>query len=97
MPVNDYIKIDTSTTSAVEAGTLKNAIRQLEIAKQQLTSVINKMGHNTNGTVFTTMEGLYGLPAGSGQTVYDLVNGTIGAMNGTFQNNNSTTLIERVG
>jgi hypothetical protein len=97
MPTNDYIKIDMSTTTAVEAGSLKSAIRQLETAKQQLTSVLNKMGHNTNGTVFTSLEALYGLPAGQGQTVFDLVNGTIGAMNGTFQNNNSTTLIERVG
>jgi hypothetical protein len=97
MPVNDYIKIDTTISTAVEAGTLKSAIRQLETAKQALTSVLNKMGHNSDGTVFTSLETLYGLPAGKGQTVFDLVNGTIGAMNGTFQNNNSTTLIERVG
>lgn len=97
MPANDYIKIDLTNTAAAEAATLKNAIRQLQTVQEQLTSIINKMNHNSNGTVWTTLEALYGLPAGKGQAVYDLVNGTVGAMNGTFQNNNAVKLIEQVG
>ena len=97
MPANDYIKIDTTTTTATEAQILKSAIKQLQAASEQLTAVLNKMNHTSNGTVWTSMEGLYGLPAGQGQAVYDLVNGSIGAFNGTMQNNNAKTLIERVG
>jgi hypothetical protein len=97
MPANDYIKIDVTNTAATEAQTLKSAIRQLQIANEQLVAVLNKMSHNSNGTVWTSLEALYGLPAGKGQTTYDLVNGTVGAMNGQFQNNNAITLIAGVG
>lgn len=93
----DFIKIDTTQSAATEAATLKAAILQFAAVQQNLTAILNKMGHNNDGTTFTAMETLYGLPTGKGQAIFNLVNGTVGAFNGTFQNNNAKTLIEQVG
>lgn len=55
------------------------------------------MFHNFDGADVTQLETLFGLPTGSGQTVLDLVNGSVGAMEGDFQNNNCKQLTEKVG
>jgi hypothetical protein len=55
------------------------------------------MTHNNDGTNFTDIETLFGIEAGEGQTVFDLVNGSTGAMVGTFQNTDCKTITEKVG
>ena len=97
MPVNDYMKVDTSITTAIFARELVTLVAQLRSTINQLDKVKALMDHNSDGTTWTTVETLFGLAAGKGQPVYDLVNGTRGALGGTFQNSNAISLIDRVG
>jgi hypothetical protein len=55
------------------------------------------MTHSNDGTDFTDIETLFGVEAGSGQVVFDLVNGSTGAMIGQFQNADCKTITEKVG
>lgn len=93
----DYIKIDTSTTTAIHAPTLRSFVRALRVAYEQGLNVKAIMNHNHDGSVFTDLEALFGLPAGKGQTVFDLVNGAVGSMEGTFQVADAKNITERVG
>jgi hypothetical protein len=93
----DFIKIDTSTTTATQAGLLKSYISQLRQAYETGARVRAIMTHNNDGTVFTDIEMLFGLPAGKGQEVFDLVNGSIGSMTGDFQTSDAKEITERVG
>lgn len=90
----DYIKIDISSP---RGASLKNAILVLRQAEELLQRELDVMNHNQNGTDWTALEALYGLAAGKGQPVFTLVNGTVGAFNGTFQNNSSILITQEVG
>ena len=90
----DFIPI---TQTAPQGSQLKTAILSLRQAYSQLQAVLGIMTHQNDGTTFTGIESAFGLPAGKGQTVFNLVNGTVGAMQGTFQNNNAQTITEQVG
>ena len=93
----DFIKIDSTTTTAIFASELKSCINSLRDTIDRLDKVKGIMDHNQDGTVFTDIETLFGLPAGKGTTVYDYINGSRGVLSGTFQNADAMTLIERVG
>lgn len=93
----DFIKIDTAASGATQAQTLKTAIAIMRQAYMQLTAVKAVMTHLNDGTVFTDIETLFGLPAGKGQTVFDLVNGSVGSMEGAFQVTDAKTITEKVG
>lgn len=94
----DFIKIDVSnTTVATQAGLLKSYISVLRQAYELGTRVKSIMNHNNDGTVFTDIETLFGLPSSKGQTVFNLVNGSIGSMEGTFQVSDAKTITEQVG
>ena len=90
----DFIKIDPI---ASQANLLKNYVNVLRQAYEIGGRVRAIMTHNNDGTVFTDIETLFGLPAGKGQTVFNLVNGSIGSMEGTFQVSDAKTLTEQVG
>lgn len=90
----DFIPI---TLTAPQGSQLKTAILSLIQAQAQLNSVLGLMTHMEDGVTFTKLETQFGLPAGTGQTVFNLINGTVGVMNGTFQNNNAVTLTQQVG
>lgn len=93
----DFIKIDTTQSAATQAGLLKSYVAQLRSAYETGTRVKAIMTHNNDGTVFTDIEALFGLPTGKGQTLFNLVNGSIGSMEGTFQVADAKTLTEQVG
>lgn len=93
----DYIKIDISNpNAATQASTLKNAINTGQNFYALLLNIRQKMTHANNGVSFVEIETLYGLPSGKGQTMFDFVNGSIGAIEGTMQNNNIKSLTEQV-
>jgi len=94
---SDYIKIDVTMNGAKEAQNLVNAIHQLRTAYESLTRIKAKMFHNFDGSNVTDLEALFGLATGKGQIVLDLVNGSVGAMEGTFQNDDCKQLTEQVG
>lgn len=97
----DFISINTGTTTATRANALKAAIQQLRQAQQSLAGELSQMNHmfDDSGQApdFTMLELFYGLSAGKGQTVFDMLNGTMGAMNGTMQNNQAVNLVSQVG
>jgi hypothetical protein len=96
MPI-DFIRVTTTDTNAPFARDLVTLIAQVRTMKDQLEKVKEIMDHNHNGILFTGIETLFGLPTGQGQTVYDMVNGTLLAITGNGQNSNALSLIQRVG
>lgn len=92
-----FIKVDTSQSSATHAGLLRAFVQQQRAAYEIGAKVRAIMSNNNDGTIFTDIEALFGLPAGKGQAVFDLVNGTVGAMEGTFTNNNGKSIGELIG
>jgi hypothetical protein len=93
----DFIKINVTDGAATHAAALlsyKNALRAAYDQGKRLQSI---MGHNHDGTIFTDIETLFGLPVGKGQQVFDLVNGSIGAMEGILTNDDAKQLTEQVG
>ena len=95
--VIDFIRIDMSTTTATQASLLKSYITTLRSAYELGGRVKGIMAHNHDGSNFTGIEELFGLPTGKGQIVFDLVNGSIGSMEGAFQVNDAQEITERVG
>ena len=93
----DFIKIDTTISGATHAGLLRAYVQQLRTAYETGLRIRAIMNHNNDGADFAPIASLFGLPDGSGQTVFDLVNGSIGSMEGTFQVADAKTITEKVG
>jgi hypothetical protein len=93
----DFIKIDPTQSAATQARALLSYITTLASAIAQGKQILAVMGHNNDGTIFTDIETLYGLPAGKGQTLFNLVNGSVGSFAGTFQVADATTITVSVG
>jgi hypothetical protein len=92
----DYITL-TTTGTATQQPLLKSYIFALRQAYNLGVQVAAIMAHNNDGTDFSDLEVLFGAETGSGQDLFDLVNGSTGAMNGTFQNFDCKTITEKVG
>ena len=97
MASRDFIAINVNAVGAIHAVKLKNFVGALRSAQDQGKLVLDIMGHSNDGTVFTDIETLFGLPADQGKTVFDLVNGALGSMEGTFQVDDATTITSKVG
>ena len=93
----DFIKVDTRTVTATHASLLVKYVRELREAYETGKHILGIMNHNNDGSNWADIEGLFGLPAGKGQTVYDLMNGSIGSMEGSFQVADAKNLTETVG
>lgn len=93
----DFIKIDTTITTATQSHELKQFKEVLRDAYQRGKAILAIMGHNNDGTSFSDIEALFGLPTGKGQTVFNLMNGAIGSMEGTFQVADAKNLTETLG
>lgn len=93
----DYIVVDDTVSTARFASDLITLSRTLRETIDRLDFVKAVMDHTNDGSVFTQIETLFGLAAGQGQTVYDLINGTRMALAGTAQNSNAFALIDRIG
>lgn len=93
----DFILVDRSQAAAIEAPLLLNYIATLRQAYELGAKTKAIMDHMQDGTTWTTLESKFGLAAGTGQTVYNYVNGSWGAMQNSFQNADCKNLPERVG
>jgi hypothetical protein len=93
----DFIKVDASKTTATYAAELLRYKELLRQAYDQGKKVLAVMGHLNDGSNFADIELLFGLAAGTGQTVFDLINGSVGSMEGTFQVSDAKTITERLG
>jgi len=95
MPANDLIKIDNSNlTTAPFSNDAINVSRAALAFYQQLQAVTNHMAHLTDGSTFTTLETRFGIPSGSGNTVYTAMTTLITTLNSDA---NFLALMNRVG
>lgn len=93
----DFIKIDRTQSAAIDAALLLSYVNTLRSAYDTGVRVKAIMDHNTDAVVWTDIETLFGIPTGKGQTVYNLVSGSLGALAGTVQDAGGKTLTEQVG
>ncbi len=107
----DFIHIRRDQSAATEAGELLGAITELRSAYERLSRARAKMRHNfddgggENSIDWSAVETLYGVPVGqtsvgpiaNGAKLFTLVDGTVGALEGSFQNSNGVDLTVRVG
>lgn len=93
----DFIKIDRTNTAATHSSKIIAAVQTARSLVNQLTEIQGIGFRNFAGTDFAAFEALFGIPAGKGQTVFDLINGSQQALAGTAQNANALEFINRVG
>lgn len=93
----DFIKVDRTQTGQKFAAKLQDAIGTARRLHELLEEIKALMDHNTDATVWTDIELYFGLPTGSGQSVYNLVAGGLSAVQGGSQTSDLMTLIDRVG
>jgi hypothetical protein len=106
-----YIKLDRSSAAASERDELLVAIRDLRSVHERLDRIRDKMNNNFDdsgggGTInWSTLQTLWGIPTNgndigvnaNGARVFNYINGTIGAIEGTMQNADGKSLPENVG
>jgi len=90
----DFIKINQLAPQATLLRSYISAQRQAYNLGKQCQSI---MTHLNDGTVWTDVETAFGIDAGKGQTVFDLVNGAVGSMEGAFTVSDAKTITEKVG
>jgi hypothetical protein len=97
----DFIKIDRNNNAAPFASEIIAAVSQIRQAQETLLKIQAKGFRMFDTTPdpddFSVFETNYGIPTDSGQTVFNLVNGTVMALAGTAQNANAQELMNRVG
>lgn len=93
----DFIRIDRTQSAATQAGLLLSYTTALRQAYELGVKCKAVMDHNNDGTVWTDIEILFGIPTGKGQTVYNLINGSVGSMSGVFQVADAKNLTETLG
>lgn len=95
--MDDFIKIDRTNSTAVFASEMVSLPQNLQRVINQLER-IQQMGYRMfDDPDFSMFETNFGIPTGQGQTVFNLINGTLLALNGTAQNANAIELVTRVG
>lgn len=92
-----FIKVDRTTTTAVYAQDLLSLISQIRATLNQLAKVKGIMDNNWATVDFADLEALFGIPTGSGQSVYALVRDSQKAFTGVAQDASALTLIDKVG
>lgn len=102
MAQRDYIKVNAANAAASKAMNLisfKDALTQVFMQGPVILAIMNQNFDDSNpqSIIWSDLETLFGIPTGTGQTVFDMLNGTMGALNGTMQNNQAANLIARVG
>lgn len=75
-----FIELRTSDADARLVGDLLNAVRLLDQLYALLEKMANKMERMVDGTDYSQIEKLFGLPTGAGQTVKGYVNDLLGVL-----------------
>lgn len=97
---NDFIRINQADSAAKFATDLKNAATKTRELLDLYDAIISRGYHLFESgppVDFAGFEVAHGIPTGTGQTVWDMVNGALGAMTGTMQNEQAVNLKNRVG
>lgn len=83
MPDN-YIGINQSSRLG---GTLQSSLNGLALHIGTLKQLKLDMDNMTDGVTYATLESAFGIPAGKGQSVYNLVAGSVTELGATNLNN----------
>ncbi len=81
---NNHVAVNTAV---LRGASLQSLVFQLQQARGNLGQVKMVMDQCIDGSDYSALETLYGLPAGTGQTVYNIVAGAKSVMEspGTLQ------------
>lgn len=102
----DFIRVNqTVSQQARDLIQFVGLLRQAYEVGQRVRAIMFHNFESGANIDWSTLESLYGLtpggtsvgPTATGAVVFTLVDGTIGAMEGTFQNSNGKDLTEKVG
>lgn len=93
----DFIKLNRTASTAPFVNELVSIPEDLRRLMDKLEKVKDKGFRMFDGADFGVFETLYGIPTGSGQTVFDRVNGTLLALKGEATNANAIELMSAVG
>lgn len=93
----DFIKINRTDTNATAAELLQRYVARLRESYELGVKVKAIMDHNNDGSVWSDIETLFGLPPGKGQTVYDMVNSSVLSMTGEAKVSDAKNLTETLG
>jgi len=100
MAAPDYIKLARTDTNAVFVGDILSIVQMTKQLRAALQTVIEKgfrqIGSDADLT-FAEFEKNHGIPTGSGQAVFDILNGMQQALKGEAQNKRAVELCERIG
>ncbi len=92
----DAILVDTTQSAATQAALLKQTVAVMRNALNLLGQCKSVATHLNDGAVFTDIETRFGVPAGQGQNVFNLINGAYGSTQGTFQVSDFQTMVDRL-
>lgn len=98
--MSDFIKINRTDSAATHAPLILTAVNQARALKQTLDAAIDIGYHNFDAgppADFGPFEALFGVPTGSGQAVFDILNGTRNALTGDQQTDSAITLMNQIG
>lgn len=90
----DFIKVDRTQSAAIKAPLILAYRDTLRRAIELGNECLATMAHMNDGTVFTDIETNFGVQAGKGQAVFNLINGSVGSFSGTFQVADAKNLTE---
>lgn len=102
MAARDFIKIvkndSVTAQKALDLLTFKDAVARVLMLGPPLLAAMNHNFDDSNPqAIVWTDFALFGIPSGKEQTVFDMVNGVMGAMTGTMQNAQAVEISARVG
>jgi len=89
---NTFVNLDINMPGATHAGVLRALAQQQRQAYELGVRVLAIMGNNSAPPDFVQLEKLFGLQPGEGQLAFDYVNGLVGALEGTFMNDNGKNI-----
>lgn len=92
----DFVKVNNVQATQPHAGMLVSFVTVLRHALDQGTKLKSIMDHMTDGVSYAKIEELFGLQAGEGEVVYNLVAGSVDSMTGS-KSQDAKNLTERVG
>lgn len=96
----DVIVVARTDTAAVHSADLLRAVSLTNDLLALLDKMIRRGFRQFDTTPtpddFSTFEELHGLPVGTGQVVFDMLNGVNGVLRGTMQNEQALELTSRI-
>lgn len=96
MPL-DFISVARTDSNATHATELLKLVSQLRDARTQAEKVLELGKQMQDSEDYSLFAARFGVPLDKAKTVYQLVNGTVKALNGALMSDDAIKLISKVG